>query len=371
MKQDILLCAAELLKNYFQVDCTILSSDILSEPDRRNTILRLHLASDSKNVPSTVILKQSLKAEDDEDENDVAERFSRDWAGLEFLSQFAEYGHVIPKFYGGDQTLRLILQEDLGMQHVSLVDSLTASHAKDAVAALSRFMRALGRMHAASFGHISEYQRILTAISDVAFDESADFHWIYNDLIERLQKANQALGLTVSPSLINEVRLVAEKVLLQGPFTVLTHGDICPDNVFDHPSKTKDLQLIDFEFSFLRSALLDGTYLRMSFPTCWCAKALPTDVVQSMESLYRQELMRTIPAAKDDSLYQEAYVFACAFWLLQQTLHFMALLRICRKCKACYIWVMISQQKLQSRGNNEQDPYPFRHKIPGSYIATH
>jgi hypothetical protein len=58
-------------------------------------------------------------------------------------------------------------------------------------------------------------------------------------------------------------------MLSPSPFTVLTHGDICPDNVFDHEGK--DLQLIDFEWNFVRNALLDGTYLRMSMPTCWCA----------------------------------------------------------------------------------------------------
>lgn len=322
MKSDMLLCAEALLKNYFSVDCIIQSVDVLSEPERRNVILRLHLASDLKIVPTTIILKQSVSGEEDEDENDVHARFARDWAGLEFLSQFAEYGYVIPKLYGGSQPFRFILQEDLGNQHISLVDSLTASNKKEAVAALSRFMHALGRMHAASFGHLSEYKRILGTISTMTFDEVAEFQLVHDDLIERLKKSNQALGLTISQSLIDETRDIAEKVLLPGAFAVLTHGDICPDNVFDHPSKAKDLQLIDFEWSFVRSALLDGTYLRMSFPTCWCAKALPNDVIQALEGVYRQELVRSIPAAKDDTLYQEAYVYACAFWVLQQTVHF-------------------------------------------------
>lgn len=322
MKSDLLLCAETLLKKYFSIDCTIQSVDVLSEPERRNVILRLHLDAASNNVPPTIILKQSVSGEDDEDDNDVHARFARDWAGLEFLSQFEAYGHVIPKFYGGNQAFRFILQEDLGFQHISLVDALTASNAKEATAALGRFMQALGRMHAASFGHVSDYQRLLKELNPVASNETVEFQQIYDDLIERLHKGHQALGLTVSPLLIDEARMVAEKVLLPGPFTVLTHGDICPDNVFDHPSKAKDLQLIDFEWSFLRSALLDGTYLRMSFPTCWCAKALPKDVIQSLEKIYRQELMRTMPAAKDDTLYHEAYLYACAFWILQQTLHF-------------------------------------------------
>ncbi len=320
--QDLLLAAHNLLKSYFSVDCSVKSTELLSEPTRRNVILRLHLESVSSAAPSTVILKQSLIEESDNDDKDAYERFARDWAGLQFLSQFETYGHVIPKFYGGNRVLRFILQEDLGATHVSLVDALTLPNQKEAIAALKRFITALGRMHAASFGHLSEYQRTLSSINPTVEDESVEFHFIYDDLISRLKNANQALEMMVSPSLIDEVRMVVEKVLLPGPFTVLTHGDICPDNVFDHPTMAKDLQLIDFEWSFPRSALLDGTYLRMSFPTCWCAKSLPKDVIQSLEKLYRQELMRSIPAAKDDELYQEAYLYACAFWVLQQTLHF-------------------------------------------------
>lgn len=322
MNENLKLCAETLLKNVFLVDCNIKSADLLSESDRRNVIIRLFLESISSIVPSSVILKQSLRDEDDEDDQDAYARFARDWSGLEFLSRFEDYGHVIPKFYGGNQALRFILQEDLGTKHVSLVDALTVQNKKEAIAALSRFMRALGGMHAASFGHLDEYQKILNTVRHTKEDESAEFQFIYDDLISRLEKANQALGLVVSPSLIDEVRIVAEKVLLSGPFRVLTHGDICPDNVFDHPTIAKDLQLIDFEWSSPRSALLDGTYLRMSFPTCWCAKALPKDVIQSLEVIYRQELMHSMPAAKDDALYQEAYLYACAFWLLQQTLHF-------------------------------------------------
>lgn len=320
--QKILLSAKALLENYFSVDCNIKSSKILSEPERRNIILRLHLESISKTVPTTVILKQSLREEGDADDREAYARFARDWAGLEFLSQFADYGHVIPKFYGGNQELRFILQEDLGLKHISLVDALTLPNKNEAIAALSRFMFALGRMHSASFGHLPDYQRILSKINQNAKDDLAEFRFTYEDLVSNLQKANQALDLPVSSALIDEVRLVTEKVLLPGSFSVLTHGDICPDNVFDHPSIIKDLQLIDFEWSFPRSALLDGTYLRMSFPTCWCAKALPEEVIQSLETIYRQELMRNIPAAKDDAFYQQEYLYACAFWVLQQTLHF-------------------------------------------------
>ena len=61
----------------------------------------------------------------------------------------------------------------------------------------------------------------------------------------------------------------------------------------------------------------------MSMPTCWCAKAIPIDVIESLEIIYREELKLTIPAANDDLAYNIAYTKACGFWVLQQTLPFL------------------------------------------------
>ncbi len=106
-----------------------------------------------------------------------------------------------------------------------------------------------------------------------------------------------------------------EKVLNPGEFYVLTHGDICPDNVFDHEDKD-ELQLIDFEWVRPGSSLLDATYFRMNFPTCWSAKALPEAVILELESLYRKTIASKIKASFDDAKYNNSYVAGCGFWLL-------------------------------------------------------
>lgn len=98
---------------------------------------------------------------------------------------------------------------------------------------------------------------------------------------------------------------------------MLTHGDVCPDNVFDHEDKD-ELQLIDFEWVRPGSSLLDATYFRMNFLTCWCAKALPEEVMLELESLYRKTIASKIEATLDDSKYNESYVSACGFWLLHK-----------------------------------------------------
>ncbi|KTD60454.1 hypothetical protein Lsan_2006 [Legionella santicrucis] len=315
---NVIQAAQYLLQQCFANPCEIKSATFLSEPDRRNVVLRLYLENKSEDIPASVILKQSLPEAIDDDDKDACARFARDWAGLEFLSGLKQWHHNVPKFYGGHKEHRFILLEDLGLEHVSLVDSLTLPNRTEAIAALTRFMMALGNFHAASFGHVSKYEAILHSINQQAESIQDELDFMFNDLLPKLELANKSLGLTVTPEIIHEAQSIIESLITPGAFTVLTHGDICPDNVFDHKN-SEELQLIDFEWAVVRNALLDGTYLRMSMPTCWCAKAIPNEVIESLETIYREELKRAIPAASDDLAYMTAYTEACGFWLLQQT----------------------------------------------------
>ncbi|WP_131775043.1 phosphotransferase family protein [Legionella anisa] len=318
---DMLQKVTHILRDYFAAEVQIDRVDFLSEPDRRNKVVRLFLHSTSSLTPQSIILKQSLPEESDSDDQDAYARYARDWAGLEFASIVQKNAHNVPRFYGGNQEYRMILIEDLGEQHISLVDSLTIRNPDKAISALSRFMTALGSFHATSYGCTEQYEAILRGINPHAETLQEDLNFVFSDVLSQLELAHKNLGLHLSPACIDEAKGLIESVLKPGPFTALTHGDICPDNVFDHEDH-RDLQLIDFEWACVRSALLDGTYLRMSMPTCWCAKAIPVNIIESLECIYREELKRTIPLAADDLAYTTAYTEACGFWVLQQTLHF-------------------------------------------------
>lgn len=322
VNQNVIQAAQHLLQQRFATPCEVKSVIFLSGPERRNVVLRLNLETNSNDIPASLILKQSLPETTDNGDKDAYGRFARDWAGLEFLSRVKQRHHNAPKFYGGNKEHRFILIEDLGLEHISLVDSLTLPNRAEAIAALTRFMKALGNFHAASFGHVSIYETILHEINEQAESTQDELDFIFNDLLPKLELANKSLGLNVTPEMLHEARDLIKSLIIPGPFTVLTHGDICPDNVFDHKG-SQELQLIDFEWAVVHNALLDGTYLRMSMPTCWCVKAIPNEVIEPLEVIYREELKRAIPAASDDFAYKTAYTEACGFWLLQQTIPFL------------------------------------------------
>ena len=76
------------------------------------------------------------------------------------------------------------------------------------------------------------------------------------------------------------------------------------------------MKLLDFEFGRFRHALLDGVCGRIHFPTCWCVNRLPEDIYTRMEQVYRNELIKGGPEARDDETFNQVIVEACAWQLL-------------------------------------------------------
>jgi len=309
----------DILSAHFDTKIQIKSAVPLSGSERRNLILRISVVSPSKGLPASFIFKQTLKEKPNEDKYETLGRFARDWAGLEFLNTLQTEAHYSPRFYGGSLNSGFVLLEDFGDNHVSLVDSLTGSNADNAKAALYRFMTCMGQLHADSHGKALNYFKILKKVNPSAASWQDDLKITSDEILPKLEPILKYAGIPLSESHWSEIRGVLSANLALGEFTTFVHGDICPDNVFDNPEKN-ELYLIDFEWSFVRSALLDGTYLRMSMPTCWCARAIPEELIEPLETSYRELIKKKIPAARDDEAYHDAYVHACAFWLLRTIL---------------------------------------------------
>ncbi len=307
----ILTEAAKTLEKRFSTKISIGSARFLSLPDRRNALIRISLDSPSDVSPKSVIIKQSLPEKSDTDGKEALSRFVGDWAGLEFLSDLASKTHCTPHFYGGHQEHRFILLEDLGDIHLSLVDALTGADKTYVEASLKRYATSIGALHGMAYRHISDYQTILKKLNPNASIWQDDL----KDLLSKISAILGKFDMSLSSALRQEINDIWKIVKEPGPFTTLIHGDICPDNVFDDPANDQ-MHIIDFEWSFVGNALLDGVYLRMCMPTCWCSKAFPEDVIGKCELIYRKELIKNIPAAKNDKEYFKSYTAACAYWVL-------------------------------------------------------
>lgn len=311
-KPDQLKVAAEkMLSHYFDKSCQIAQLTLISESDRRNLILRLTLANPSHNMPRCVILKQTVTEPMGETEQEQRSRFAHDWAGIDFLTQIGS--HHAPQFYGGNLEQQFILLEDLGVGHPSLVGPLTRVATPEnkaaATTALRSYITRLGQMHADSFGKLTLFNNILTTV----YPQAQRYHRFSNTAVaDILQHFHKLVGYQ-SAALHQEIESVYDAIENNTAFQVLLHGDCCPDNVF---AENSSMRLFDFEYADSGHALLDGVYLRMAMPSCWCSKTVPTAIITQMEALYRAELMKKIPAANNDLQYHKALVDGMAYWLI-------------------------------------------------------
>ena len=305
-----LLAASErLLSREFGRDVRLGDVARLSEDGRRNMLLRSRDLCGG--LPASFIIKKVVV--DIYDPDDAASwdirRFFSDWVGAQFLSAMANGAHS-PRFYGGDYSLGFFILEDLGY-HRSLVEPLLKEDAASAERALLRFSARLGALHAATIGHSAQFEGLFTTVSPKVWAHAQDGPNV-GERVKQLQACLDRVGVRANTDETRDLEAVVDATENPGPFLSYIHGDPCPDNVF---LIDDELRLIDFEFGRLSHSLLDGTYARMAFPTCWCANRLPHGLVSRMEAVYRAELIKGCPHAQDDRMFERAVVEACGFWL--------------------------------------------------------
>ncbi|MGW1777243.1 phosphotransferase family protein [Streptomyces sp. NPDC002104] len=89
----------------------------------------------------------------------------------------------------------------------------------------------------------------------------------------------------------------------------LLHGDPCPGNDLRTPD---GVRFVDFEGACLGNGLVELAYLRIGFPTCWCAMSVTAAPLTEVEDVYRSTWRgltgKDVPGDLAD---------ACAGWLIR------------------------------------------------------
>ncbi len=117
-----------------------------------------------------------------------------------------------------------------------------------------------------------------------------------------------ALGAPVPPRVPGELGALLGRLGPAGHHSLL-HGDPCPDNDLH----TGDgVRFVDFEQASLGNGLVELAYLRIGFPTCWCATAVPPGLRAEAEAAYWKTSV-TAPGREVTSDLTDA----CAGWLIR------------------------------------------------------
>lgn len=182
---------------------------------------------------------------------------------------------------------QLILMSDLGVGH-SLADALLGDDSSIAQSALDAWASGLARLHTAPGEVAVSFGRGLSG--------RADSHPVHDkpralsEAADRLQLLAPEVGVDVSDAVVARLSRVCEGFEVSAD--VLSPGDTCPDN---NLIRDGQVTFLDFEFAEVRHLAWDVAYLRVPWPTCWCAWRLPPEVGQQALDRYRDDARSTLP----------------------------------------------------------------------------
>ncbi|MFB7600869.1 aminoglycoside phosphotransferase family protein [Streptomyces sp. NPDC056160] len=220
-----------------------------------------------------VVVKQLI------DGPQAAERYAREVAALQLASRVDP--PVVPMLLGTDPGERVLVLEYL--DHQAPRDDWMVDYAT-----------ALARLHAAAG---ADAAGTLPTWSGPTQEDADSFL----RLAQTLGVAMPAGARTDVDGLVNRLTRAQGHALL--------HGDPCPGN--DIHTGT-GVRFVDFEQAAAGNGLVELAYLRIGFPTCWCATAPAPDVLNAAETAYR-----TAWRDASGTEVQGDLTDACAGWLLR------------------------------------------------------
>jgi len=182
-----------------------------------------------------------------------------------------------PRLVVSGATPPVVIMSDLG-DGESVADALLGTDPTRATHAVDAWVDAIAALHRGTLGLRDRFEAELAG----RVPSSAIPTW-FDQSLEELRTACTPLGVSVPPSLVDIWRSRLAR-LTGHEASALSPADACPDNNVFTPD---GLALIDFEGAEWRHIAWDVAYLRVPWPSCWCAWRLPEAVSDRAVARYR------------------------------------------------------------------------------------
>lgn len=309
---DALEAAQSVLSGRFGATVELSDAEDLGGSER-TTVVRARVTKTPFALPKTLVVKHYGPRAGAA----AAESFAREAVSYQLFTALAEEDRMCPELFAHDAGERVLVIEDLG-HAPTLADKLLGRDATVAERTLLTYARSLGRLHAATAGREADFDALLRRIGTSCTPDP--------------QLADADRALAELPSLfadlfdLRETRM-AERVAEQTDWlrTSAKHrafspGDLCPDN---NLITSKGARFLDFEGGRMRDVLLDAAYLRVPFPSCWCAFDLPRGMSEAMLAAWRAEVTGMWPELGDDTVFHPRLLDAQLFWVYLSTWWFL------------------------------------------------
>jgi hypothetical protein len=289
----------------------------LAEPEdlggsKLSTVVRVRVAASPFALPRTLVVKRYV-------EPGRSESFVREAVSYQLFTALSADERMCPELYAHDAVAGVIVIEDLG-RAPTLADKLLGDDARGAERALLSWARSLGRMHATTAGREPDFDALMRRLSATTKVKGDPLAVNGPAAIERLpQLLEDALGVH-TPAHVFERAERTRWLLATSRHRGFSPSDLCPDN---NLITSRGVRFLDFEGGCVRNIMLDAAYLRVPFPSCWCAFALPAGMTDAMFAAWRAEVRVMWPDLADDSVVLPRMLDAQLFWVWASTFWFL------------------------------------------------
>jgi len=266
---------------------------------RRTLVVRAVDASDR-----SFVVKRYLSEEG-------KEAYAREASALEALRGVAP----TPTLVAECADPRLVVMGDLG-DGTHLADALLGADADLAAATLSGWAASVGALHRAGHHVRDAFEAGVLARSTGPVDLDYLPGQLADSVMEWTRLAT-ALDVPVPDGTFDVLARVPDRFRVDA--SSLSAADMCPDN---NLVRDAGLVLLDFEFALWRPIAWDAAYLRVPWPTCWCAWSLESGAAEMALARWRDDVAVSWPDVRgpdfdhDLQLATEAWAWLACSWCL-------------------------------------------------------
>jgi hypothetical protein len=234
--------------------------------------------------------------------------YAREPAALEALAGTG----VGPRLLGSSHDPDLVVLADLG-SHPTVADALLGRDPDAASAAVDGWVDAIVALHLASDDDVLDGygRRLGNRAPDI---ETHRIPHALSTTADDLASLGERLGVAPGRDVLDAMTGLADRLTPSQP--VLTAADACPDNNLLTPD---GVVLLDYEFAEIRHPAWDVAYLRVPWPTCWCAWRLPDAVAEAAVARYRAAVAPRLPYVGSDAFRADLDLATLGWCLMAST----------------------------------------------------
>lgn len=275
----------------------------------RSIVLRVRVAASPFALPRTLVLKRYVTARP----GLPRDSFVREAVSYQLFTSLAAEDRVCPELFAHDGETRLLVLEDLG-RAPTLADRLLGDDPRAAERALLSWSHSLGRMQATTAGREADLDALQRRLSPpTAKDPLAVEGPTALDELPAL--LDSELGVPTSTAAVHCADRT-KGLLGAGRHRAFSPSDSCPDN---NLITSRGVRFLDFEGGCVRNVMFDAAYVRVPFPTCWCAFRLPAGMSDAMLAGWRAEVRAMWPDLDEDEVLLPRLLDAQLFWVWYTT----------------------------------------------------